>query len=116
MIRRIASIMGATGVMAGAFGAHAIKDMVSPERLATWETAARYQLIHAVVLLGLSLLPTPPRGPAYLMTTGICIFSGSLYLLVLLDQPLLGAITPIGGVCLIGSWFWIGGTHRNDSR
>ena len=102
--RILAVMLGATAVMAGAFGAHGLKDMVTPERLEVWKTGAHYQLIHAVVLLVLSLLPSPPRLAVLLITTGIGIFSGSLYLLVLLDQKMLGMVTPFGGVSMILGW------------
>lgn len=103
-LRRLASVLGALGVLAGAFGAHGLKDQVTPERLAVWETAARYHLLHAILLVGLSLLPSLRPLTARLLLTGILIFSGSLYLLVLTDRGWLGAITPIGGLCLIAGW------------
>lgn len=101
---RFAAVLGALAVAAGAFGAHALRDRVPADRLAVWETAARYHLVHAVVLLVLALLPVPPRLSQRLIAAGVCVFAGSLYLLVLLDQPLLGAVTPIGGVLLIAGW------------
>jgi uncharacterized membrane protein YgdD (TMEM256/DUF423 family) len=106
--RRIAGWMGALAVAAGAFGAHGLKDHVTPDRLVTWETGARYHLIHAVVLLLLALLPEQtaaiPRAVFWLFLAGIFIFSGSLYALVLLDLPILGMVTPVGGLCLIAGW------------
>lgn len=106
--RRIAGWVGALAVAAGAFGAHAIRDQVTPERLDTWETGARYHLIHAVVLLVLALVPEQsapiPRAVFWLFLVGIFIFSGSLYGLVLLDLPRLGMVTPLGGLCLIAGW------------
>lgn len=101
---RVPAALGATAVACGAFGAHALKDHVTPERLATWETASRYHLAHAIVLLVLALSPSPSRLSTRLLTAGTVVFAGSLYLLVLLDQPLLGAVTPIGGVLLISGW------------
>jgi uncharacterized membrane protein YgdD (TMEM256/DUF423 family) len=106
-IKQAAGILGGTAVMAGAFGAHLLKDHITPDRLATWETAARYQLVHAVALLVLALLPNPPFRTALLFVVGSCIFSGSLYTLVLSDIGLFGAITPIGGLCLIGGWLML---------
>ncbi len=105
---RIAAGMGATAVAAGAFGAHLLKDLVTPERLLTWETGARYHLVHAVVLLALALFPARTHRSFELLFAGSCVFAGSLYLLVLLNQPLLGAITPIGGVLLITGWVTLG--------
>lgn len=114
----IAALFGATGVMLGAFGAHGLRDLLTPERMATYQTAVTYQMWHALALLGVSLVgatvgASAARDPkitrwlrisAYALTLGTLIFSGSLYLLVLLDLPILGAITPIGGVALIIGW------------
>ncbi len=106
---RIAATVGGLAVALGAFGAHGLKDHVTAERLATWETASRYHLIHAVVLLVLALSPraTSPL-PFRLFLAGTIVFATSLYALVLLDQPLLGAITPIGGALLIAGWVSLG--------
>ncbi|MDP2309364.1 MAG: DUF423 domain-containing protein [Pseudomonadota bacterium] len=103
-MRRIAALLGATAVAAGAFGAHALESRVTPERLETWHTASSYHLVHAVALLALSLAPVPRRLTSLLFLCGILIFSGSLYMLVLLDLPILGAITPLGGICFIAGW------------
>ena len=108
--------------MAGAFGAHALRDLVTPDRLAVWQMAAQYQLLHAVVLLALSIWimvsPTPlGRWALRCFVAGICLFSGSLYLLVLTDLRWLGAITPIGGVLLIVAWgMLLLGAMRKDTR
>lgn len=102
MSLRAIAILGALGVLAGAFGAHALRDHVAPERLATWETAARYHLLTAVALLYVRTLPSP--WPARLLYAGACVFAGSLYLLVLLDLPVLGAVTPVGGLLMIAGW------------
>lgn len=103
-MRRVAAILGALAVAAGAFGAHALADRVTPERLETWQTAASYHLLHAVALLAISLAPAPRRLTSLLFVCGILVFSGSLYTLVLLDLPVLGAITPLGGLCFIAGW------------
>ena len=92
---KLAAIMGATAVAAGAFGAHAL---VGDPRIDIWKTAALYHLVHAVALT------RAPRLSSHLFTAGILVFSGSLYALVLLEQPILGAITPLGGVLLIAGW------------
>ncbi len=110
---RLAALLGAIAVAAGAFGAHALNGRVTEARLDTWETAARYQLIHAVLLY---LLATTPRVLSYrLITAGVLVFSGSLYALVLLDLPWLGAITPFGGVCLILGWLTLTRAPRPES-
>ena len=102
--------MAAVGVALGAFGAHGLQDMVTPERLDVWETGVRYHLIHALALVLLGALPARPSGyswPGRCFLAGIVLFSGSLYALVLLDLPLLGALTPLGGIALIAGWILI---------
>ncbi len=100
----LAGVLGALGVAGGAFGAHALRDRVPDARLATWETASRMLLLHAVVLLALALAGDPVPGARKAICVGTAIFAGSLYLLVLLDIPALGAVTPIGGLALIAGW------------
>ena len=99
------------GVGAGAFGAHALSNYFQqyPKLQATFETAVRYHLIHAVALIGIAWLAA--QYPSNLTTwagifiaAGIVIFSGSLYLLVLTRTSWLGAITPIGGVAFLAGW------------
>jgi uncharacterized membrane protein YgdD (TMEM256/DUF423 family) len=67
-----------------------------------WDTAARYHLLHSAVLLVTPFASRAFAGP--LVASGIVLFSGSLYLRVLLDQPKFGMITPLGGLALIGGW------------
>lgn len=109
----IAALAGALGVVAGAFGAHALAERVTAARLETFETAARYQLYHALALLAVGLLAQDVdagalRAAGYCFTAGIAIFSGSLYLLVLTDTSWLGAVTPLGGVAFIAGWMLLG--------
>ena len=102
---KIAGLMGAAGVALGAFGAHGLKDVVTdPALMENWHTAARYHLIHAAALLGVAAHPHPPRAAGVSFTIGICIFSGTLYLMAVTGMRWLGAITPIGGVLLIVGW------------
>jgi uncharacterized membrane protein YgdD (TMEM256/DUF423 family) len=103
-MKAVAGMFGALAVAAGAFGTHALRGHVPPERLDTWHTAASYQLAHAVVLLILASTPGTRRSTFGLFTAGILVFSGSLYVLVLLDLPILGAVTPLGGIALILGW------------
>lgn len=105
----VAALALLTGVAAGAFGAHGLKAWVSPERLAVWQTAVQYQLVHGLALLALPALGkhlhTRLRAWAGgLMIAGILIFSGSLYALVLSGVGILGAITPVGGTAFIAGW------------
>jgi uncharacterized membrane protein YgdD (TMEM256/DUF423 family) len=103
LLTRAAS-MGAVGVASGAFGAHALRERVTEARLETWQTGAQYLLLHAVVLAALALHGDPHPWARRLLTAGSCIFAGTLFALVLLDLPLLGAITPLGGTSLIAGW------------
>ena len=103
--RTAAAILGATGVALGAFGAHALKAMLEAnDRTDTWETAVFYHLIHSLALLILSTQPSMRRSTFYCFVGGVAVFSGSLYLLCLSGLNWLGAITPIGGICLVAGW------------
>lgn len=105
----IGSLSAALGVAAGAFGAHALRDRLAPEMLNVFETGVRYQLIHALALLAVAWAVTHWPGTAtttagWLFLAGIVLFSGSLYALSLSGIPVLGAVTPIGGLAFIGGW------------
>src|SRR5690606_31871604 len=96
----IGALLGFVAVAAGAFGAHALRARLSPEDLAVFETAARYQMYHALALLAAAWAASRwPGGAAHaagwLFLAGALVFSGSLYALVLAGQRWLGAITPI---------------------
>ena len=109
----IGAIAGASGVVLGAFGAHGLKARVAPEMLEIWETAARYQILHALALLATAWASERWPGGAtsvagWLFLAGIVVFSGSLYALVLSGVRVLGAITPLGGLCLIAGWLALG--------
>ena len=101
--------LGFLGVAAGAFGAHALKQRLVPAMLEVYETAARYQLVHAMALVLVALCLERRalkswRVAGWLFVVGIVLFSGSLYALSLLGQPMWGAVTPIGGLCLLTGW------------
>ncbi len=109
----VAAIAGATGVALGAFGAHGLKALLLEKGTTiSWETAARYHLLHAVALVALAVLQAQlgPRAAtlgrliAWCWTGGILVFSGSLYLLAVLGLRWLGPITPIGGLAFILGW------------
>ena len=99
-----------TGVILGAFGAHALRGRLSAEMLAIWRTAEQYQFIHSLGLLAIGLAglhfgqAAGLRWAGWLMTAGIVLFSGSLYVLAISGTRTLGAVTPIGGVCFIAAW------------
>ena len=105
----IAAFLLFIGVAFGAFGAHALNGLVDINMMAVWHTAVLYLLIHGLGLFVVAVA-TPYLVPklqnfAYgLLFIGIFLFSGSLFLLVLTQQSWLGAITPIGGVLMLGGW------------
>lgn len=94
----------------GAFGAHGLKGVLSPDMLAVYQTGVSYQMWHALGLCSIALLNghTPEsrliKWAGSLMIIGILLFSGSLYLLALLDLKWLGMITPVGGLCFLAAW------------
>ena len=107
----VGAVAAALAVAAGAFGAHALDGVVSTARLATFETAARYQLVHAIGLIVLQAALAAGAGApralaraAALLALGTGLFSGSLYLLVATDVGTWGAVAPIGGVAMIAGW------------
>ena len=113
-----AAVFGVIAVLCGAFGAHALKEVLSTEHLASFNTGVRYQLIHAVVLLVLFLLKDrfnikQFKIAANLIFWGVILFSGSIYLLSLKNiigaewLKFAGPITPIGGTLIIAGWVFI---------
>lgn len=104
---RLGAVLGALGVAAGAFGAHALAERLDAQDLQTFEVAVRYQLFGAVALCALAALPPGDRRvacAARLLSAGTIVFSGTLLLLVATGARWLGAITPIGGVLMIAGW------------
>jgi uncharacterized membrane protein YgdD (TMEM256/DUF423 family) len=114
----------ALSVLLGAFGAHALKSMVSGEKLQIFETGVRYQFMHAMALITLAIYCNQRHlsvkeqkriaWAAHFFIAGTLLFSGSLYILTLIattDHPLIpfiGPITPIGGLCFMLGWFlWL---------
>jgi uncharacterized membrane protein YgdD (TMEM256/DUF423 family) len=105
----LGALSGLIAVAAGAFGAHTLRNRVSEDLLATFETGARYQMYHALALLFAAWAVTRWPGPlttaaGWLFVAGTLIFSGSLYGLTLTGARWLGAITPLGGVAFIVGW------------
>jgi uncharacterized membrane protein YgdD (TMEM256/DUF423 family) len=105
-----ASISGFLAVAIGAFGAHGLKQKISEEMMAVYQTGVQYHFYHTLALLGVGiLLQQFPQSLAlkvsgWGMLLGMLVFSGSLYLLVLSGTRWLGAITPIGGLALLVAW------------
>ena len=100
-------------VAAGAFAAHGLKNMLGIEYIATFKTAADYQMMHGIGLILIGLLNKQETNrcniaAAAFMFVGIILFSGSLYLLALTDTKWLGMITPFGGLCFLIAWLTLG--------
>ncbi|MDA1073195.1 MAG: DUF423 domain-containing protein [Proteobacteria bacterium] len=96
---------GLTGVGLGAFGAHGLAGL-DPARLASWDNAVTYQLLHAVALLVIARFADNVawRVAGWSFLTGVLLFSGSIYLLILGGPRILGPITPVGGVAFLIGW------------
>lgn len=99
-------------VALGAFGAHGLKQRISPEMLAVFETGARYQAYHALALFVVAWLASQWPGRSvdaagWCFVAGIVIFSGSLYALAISGVKALGAVTPIGGLLLMAGWLCV---------
>ncbi len=108
------AIFAALAVMLGAFGAHALKETLTPQQLGVYEKGVTYQFYHSFALLAAGILFSAypfesVKWASWLFMAGIVLFSGSLYLLVALQSrgssigPA-GIMTPIGGLCFIGGW------------
>lgn len=108
----LGALLGALAVAAGAFGAHALRARLEPQDLQTFETAARYQMYHALALFAVAwAIGCNARwatAAGWLFLAGTVVFSGSLYALVLTGHRWLGAVTPLGGVALILGWLCLG--------
>lgn len=109
----LGALFGFLAVAAGAFGAHALRAELGPEMLAVFETGARYQMYHALGLVGVALVRAHLPGrlvatAGWLFVTGILLFSGSLYMLALTGTTWWGAVTPLGGVAFLAGWICLG--------
>ncbi len=98
----IASINGASAVIAGAFAAHGLRAHLDPNALSIFETGARYHMYHALAMALAALIPA--RGAAIMFLAGIVLFSGSLYLLASTGMTAMALVTPLGGLCFIAGW------------
>ncbi len=113
-VAAIGALNAAIAVMAGAFGAHALRDRLTPALLRAFDTGAQYHFYHALglfaVAFALSRLPESVwvGRSFYLMLAGMVLFSGSLYALALSGKTILGAITPLGGLAFIAAWVSLG--------
>lgn len=112
----LAGILGFLGVAFGAFGAHGLKNWAQKQadgeqRLAWWQTAAQYHLVHALAIGISAIRPSPTASGSvfapWLFVCGIVLFSGSLYVMALTGRRKLGAITPFGGLFFLAGWIAI---------
>lgn len=113
----IAALSGFLAVALGAFGAHALKDKLSPDLMAVFQTAVQYQFYHTVALLAVAILMLKLPQQSALLVSGSCFvigllfFSGSLYAMAFSGLRWLGAITPLGGLAFLLAWLalaWFG--------
>jgi len=103
------ALFGLTAVAAGAFGAHALKTLLPPARITVFETAVRYQALHALALFAAAwVLQTWPGRLALAagacLAAGTVLFCGSLYVLAVTSDPRVGLVTPVGGMGLLVGW------------
>ena len=122
------ALLGVTGVVLGAYGAHGLAAVADAGALSSWNTAVDYQLIHAVVLLILGVWQQQDPGnravnglrwAGYFLIAGVLFFSGSIYFLVFGGPRFLGPVTPIGGTLLIAGWLaitWVALLGNRDRK
>ena len=122
---RLAAFLGASGIILGALGAHALADRLAEAGMTRiWETAVLYHLTHALALLGAALLARQANNgnrwcsiSIIAWTAGIPAFSGSLYILALGGKgAIFGPVTPLGGIALIIGWLAVAGWVRATTR
>jgi len=115
-ITATAAVLSMIAIILGAFGAHALKKVLTVEELNTFETGVKYQMYHALFLLFIGLTTflseKTKKGISILTVAGIALFSGSIYILATknisgIDIKAFGIVTPIGGLLLISAWFWL---------
>jgi uncharacterized membrane protein YgdD (TMEM256/DUF423 family) len=99
-----ASVLGFLGVALGAFGAHGLKSIVTPELLETYKTGVFYHLVHAAVLLAISLSGYQFNKSFYSILAGVVLFSFSLYIYAISEIKFLVFITPLGGITMLIGW------------
>jgi len=103
------TLLAALGVLLGAFGAHGLRAVLTPEAMGWWQTGVQYQMWHAIGLVAIGAARLPgTRLPVWLLTLGTLIFAGSLYVMALTQLRWLGMVTPWGGGLMIGGWLCLG--------
>jgi len=126
LLLQLAGVNGFLAVALGAFGAHGLQSYLEGQvdgalRLEWWETAAHYHLIHALAFVACAWIAERTAGRlavfgGWCFQLGILLFSGSLYVMCLTDLRVLGAVTPIGGVLLLGGWALVVAGARASER
>jgi uncharacterized membrane protein YgdD (TMEM256/DUF423 family) len=99
-------------IIFGAFGAHALKEILEPAQLTSYNTATSYLTTHGLAFIALSIIRADVVQPSKVIFYGLLVFSGSIYMLLLLglariDLPGIGLITPVGGLTMIVGWSWL---------
>jgi uncharacterized membrane protein YgdD (TMEM256/DUF423 family) len=115
----LAGALGFSAVAFGAFGAHGLRERLGPGMLEIYRTGALYHLVHAVAALAVALAADRLRRPGLilaLLAMGVIVFSGSLYALAITGIAQLGAVTPIGGLCLLAAWVLLAAEALPRSR
>lgn len=109
----LGSVFGFFGITLGAFGAHGLKKIISPDMLLIFETGVRYHVYHSFAILIVAFFVEQYPALRYsgrLFGAGIILFSGSLYVLALTGITMFGAVTPFGGICFLAGWIVLGVT------
>jgi uncharacterized membrane protein YgdD (TMEM256/DUF423 family) len=118
----IGSICAFLSVLLGAFGAHSLKEILSPNMLANFQTGVQYQMFHSLGLIAIGLIAAHfPKSrhlvrAGWSMLVGIVLFSGSLYVLSISGITMLGMVTPFGGVAFLIGWLFLALAVRNKAR
>mgnify|MGYP003412265772 FL=1 len=124
---RIAIVFGLISIILGAFGAHALKAVLSEQQLTSFETGVRYQMYQALFLLFVAttnfLTDKAKKMTTIILSIGVLFFSGSIYLLATqelsgINFKFLGPITPIGGLLIMISWIYVAfcaGKQKNNN-
>jgi uncharacterized membrane protein YgdD (TMEM256/DUF423 family) len=116
----VAAGLGAAGVALGAFGSHALRKSLSPEMLVVHETATRYLMYHLFAIMAAAWAWARWQQRIFVVAgrffiAGVLLFSGSLYVLTMSGIQWLGAITPVGGLCLLTGWMLLAlGAYRGQ--
>lgn len=116
----IASVLGSLAVILGAFGAHALKEQLSPDSLQSYETGVRYLMYHVIVLLVINMYggfsEKTKNSLSSIFIAGMLLFSGSIFLITtgLIPAKIIWFITPLGGLLLIVSWLWMANEFRKS--